>query len=91
MEIFVSAFVISVIQPELDYSDILFECISALGTVGMSTGITPLLEPVSEIIITMLMYIGRITSLLFAFIFILDSNKISNRNSQKPKGTVFIG
>ena len=91
MEIFVSAFVISVIQPELDYSDILFECISALGTVGMSTGITPLLEPVSEIIITMLMYIGRITSLLFAFIFILDSNKVSNRNSQKPKGTVFIG
>lgn len=91
MEIFISTFLISILQPELAYSDILFECLSALGTVGMTTGITPLLDPVPEIIVTLLMFIGRITSLLFAFIFILDSNKFVNRNSQKPKGTVLVG
>ena len=91
MEIFISTFLISILQPELAYSDILFECLSALGTVGMTTGITPLLDPVPEIIVTLLMFIGRITSLLFVFIFILDSNKFVNRNSQKPKGTVLVG
>lgn len=91
MEVFAASLVISVLQPEFDYSDILFECLSALGTVGMTTGITPLLDPVPEIIITLLMFIGRITSLLFAFIFILDSNKFTNRNSQKPKGNIFVG
>lgn len=91
MEIFISTFLISILQPELAYSDILFECLSALGTVGMTTGITPILDPVPEIIVTLLMFIGRITSLLFVFIFILDSNKFVNRNSQKPKGTVLVG
>lgn len=91
MELFVASFTISILQPELKYSDILFECTSALGTVGMTTGITPLLDPVPELIVTLLMFIGRITSLLFAFIFVLDSNKFVNRNSQKPKGTVFVG
>lgn len=38
----------------------LFECISALGTVGLSTGITPLLSDPGKLILVMLMLLGRL-------------------------------
>lgn len=90
-EVFIASVIIAVCQPEISYSDILFECISAIGTVGMSTGITPSLELIPKIIITLLMFIGRITSLIFAFMFILESGKNGSRSAQKPKGNLFIG
>lgn len=46
--------------------DLLFECFSAVGTVGMSTGITRDLLPLSRILICLLMYIGRVGSVSFA-------------------------
>lgn len=41
-------------------SDILFEVASALGTVGLSTGITPFLTEVGKIVLMICMFIGRI-------------------------------
>ena len=38
----------------------LFECISALGTVGLSTGITPLLSDPGKIVLIGLMLVGRL-------------------------------
>lgn len=49
--------------------DALFEVASAICTVGMSTGLTGQLNPVSQIIIIFLMYIGRLGSLSFALSF----------------------
>lgn len=49
--------------------DILFEVCSAMGTVGMSTGITRSLDNISKIVIILLMYCGRIGSLSFALSF----------------------
>jgi trk system potassium uptake protein TrkH len=43
---------------------LIFECVSAFGTVGLSTGITPLLTPLGKIIITMLMFVGRVGPLM---------------------------
>lgn len=90
-EFFTASVIIALCQPELAYSDILFECISAIGTVGMSTGITPSLELLPKLIIILLMFMGRITSLVFAFMFILDGSKTTGKSSQKPKGNLFIG
>ena len=45
---------------EHSFIDILFETVSALGTVGITTGITPYLSPVGRIIITIAMFMGRI-------------------------------
>lgn len=45
---------------DLEFSRILFEAISAFGTVGLSTGITPLLDGVGRGIVTALMFIGRV-------------------------------
>jgi trk system potassium uptake protein TrkH len=43
-----------------------FETVSALATVGLSTGITPLLTPAGKLIITVAMYFGRIGPLTLA-------------------------
>lgn len=53
------------LQP-LSMEDVVFEVFSAIGTVGMSTGITRELNTVSRIIIILLMYCGRIGSMAFA-------------------------
>ena len=47
--------------------DCMFECASALGTVGLSTGITPELGIVSKIMLILLMYFGRVGGLTLAY------------------------
>ena len=54
------------IQPSLDIGDIIFECVSAIGTVGMTTGITRDLATASRLIIAFLMFCGRVGSVSFA-------------------------
>lgn len=61
-----AAMAIMALQPELGFVDILFECFSAAGTVGMSTGITRSLIPVSRLLVVLCMYLGRLGSLTFA-------------------------
>ena len=48
-------------------TDVLFEAFSAIGTVGMTTGITRALGPVSRVALMLLMYLGRVGSVSFAF------------------------
>ena len=45
--------------------EILFEAVSAFGTVGLSTGLTPKLSPWGKIIITVLMFVGRLGPVVF--------------------------
>lgn len=53
----------------INLTDVAFEVFSAIGTVGMSTGITRDLGVFSKIVIIFLMYCGRIGSLSFALSF----------------------
>ena len=78
---------IMAIQP-LRFSDILFETFSAIGTVGMTTGITRALHPVSRCIIILLMYCGRIGSLSFALAFVQSKRK---PHVQQPAEAINIG
>lgn len=57
--------VMLVLQP-FALTDVLFETASAIGTVGMTTGITRSICSVSKAILIFLMYCGRIGSLTFA-------------------------
>lgn len=54
------------IQPSLGIGDVIFECASAIGTVGMTTGITRDLATASRLIIAFLMFCGRVGSVSFA-------------------------
>jgi len=48
------------------FLDLLFEVVSAFGTVGLSTGVTPHLSTFGRLIITATMFLGRIGPLTFA-------------------------
>ncbi|MBU1144361.1 MAG: H(+)-transporting ATPase [Firmicutes bacterium] len=45
---------------EMPFIKVLFETISAFGTVGLSMGITPFLMPASKVILSLLMFLGRL-------------------------------
>lgn len=62
-------------QPELLMSDVLFETFSAIGTAGMSTGITRALLPVSKLALVVLMFCGRVGSLSSALAFTQSKKK----------------
>lgn len=64
-----AAFFISTTDTALPLNDILFECLSAIGTVGLSTGVTGTLNTFSLVILTLLMYSGRVGSVSFALLF----------------------
>jgi trk system potassium uptake protein TrkH len=62
----INTLVICIIEPQYTFMQVLFEVVSAFGTVGLSTGITPDLKPISEFIIILTMYIGRLGPLTIA-------------------------
>jgi len=51
------------------FLDIIFEAASALGTVGLSMGITATLTVLGKLIIILMMYIGRVGPLTFGMAF----------------------
>ena len=61
----VGAVAICAIQP-VGLTEVLFESFSAIGTAGMTMGITRDLVPLSRLIIIFLMYCGRVGSISFA-------------------------
>lgn len=60
---------ISATNAAQDLADVLFEVFSAIGTVGLSTGITTSLNVFAQAVIIALMYLGRIGTLSFAILF----------------------
>ena len=67
--------------------DLFIETFSAIGTVGLSTGITRELNGLERIIICLLMYCGRIGSLSFAISFA----KSKVHNIRRPETKISIG
>lgn len=45
---------------EMSFLNVLFETVSAFGTVGLSMGATPFLYPASKLILSLLMFMGRL-------------------------------
>lgn len=79
--------VISCIE-ELPMRVCLFETASAIGTVGLSLGITPQLGTVSRLILIMLMFFGRVGGL--TLVFAAFSEKERNI-SKLPKEKITVG
>lgn len=71
--------VIMGIQP-LSLSDALFETFSAIGTAGMTTGVTRDLAPLSKFLVALLMYCGRIGSMSFALAFTQQKRLVRVQN-----------
>ncbi len=62
-------FILSILEPTYTFMQLLFEVTSAFGTVGLSTGITPNLSDLSKVIISLIMFIGRLGPMTIATIW----------------------
>ncbi|WP_241426596.1 TrkH family potassium uptake protein [Dysosmobacter acutus] len=83
---FTGCFLIS-LERDLPIHSIVFECFSAIGTVGLSTGITRMLAPASRLVLILLMFAGRIGSLT-VFMTITERQERRLRN---PVEKIIIG
>ena len=60
MLVMTASFILSFLLPQCDFLDIIFECTSAFATVGLSSGVTGQADTLSKLILTLLMYLGRV-------------------------------
>ncbi|MBY0589203.1 Trk family potassium uptake protein [bacterium] len=70
------------------FRDCTFEAFSALGTVGLSTGITGKLSDMGKIVLIILMYIGRIGPITLA---VFVSREVRHRRVEYAKENLLIG
>lgn len=68
--VFVSTFLLCILEPECTFIQLLFEVVSAFGTVGLSTGITPNLCVLSKLVIILTMFAGRVGAFTLLSIWI---------------------
>ncbi|MEG1935036.1 MAG: potassium transporter TrkG, partial [Rikenellaceae bacterium] len=83
----ISLIILTVTHPNISPSRLLFEIISALGTVGLSMNTTPLLSDFGKIIITLLMFSGRI-GILSIVLCVLRKSKATQ--IRYPKDNIII-
>ncbi len=65
-----------------------FECLSAIGTVGLSTGITAGLPPLSKVVLIALMFAGRVGSLT---VFLAVARSKMGTKLKNPVGRIIAG
>jgi trk system potassium uptake protein TrkH len=68
--------------------DLMFEQVSAMGTVGLSTGITSELSAAGKIIIAVSMFVGRVGTLTVAFAV---TRETISKNYKYPEGHTMVG
>lgn len=87
MLVIFSTLTLCAIEP-FSLKDVIFEVVSAIGTVGLSMGITSSLCTASKIILSILMYAGRIGGLSFVLIL---SERRRQAPLSRPLGKILIG
>ncbi len=83
----VATFLMCVLEPEYSFIQNLFEVISAFGTVGLSTGITPELCIAGKLVIIIVMFIGRLGAVTLLTIWINHPEP----NARYTEETIAIG
>lgn len=90
MLVMLSVLVVCSAEPDKDLSfkQAVFECVSALGTVGLSLSYTPELSEVSRVVLILLMYAGRVGILTLALAL---GEKKTSAEIRKPIDSLLIG
>jgi trk system potassium uptake protein TrkH len=86
--VIVAATVTLMLITDVELDRLLFEVVSAFGTVGLSTGITADLPPAGQVILIVLMFIGRLGPITFASGLALADRRIAY---ELPKERPIIG
>nr|WP_205002172.1 TrkH family potassium uptake protein [Scopulibacillus daqui] len=85
--IFIAVFALLISERQFSFLQIAFETVSAFGTVGLSTGITPQLSSFGQCVIALIMILGKLGPLTIVL-------SLTNREKSKiryPDGKIFIG
>lgn len=86
--VLVATIALSISEPTLSMTAIIFEITSAFGTCGMSLGITDKLSTFGKILIMLLMFVGRVG--LISFLFTIGG-RTTKTKFHYPKERVIIG
>jgi len=83
----VATFALTVTEQHIHLS-LLFETVSAFGTVGLSTGITPFLSTAGRLIVTITMFVGRLGPLTIALSLL---QRLQPSTYRQPEEAIRIG
>lgn len=81
---------LTVFEPEMDFLSLLYEAVSAIGTVGLTADVTPNLGTASKIVIMCMMYIGRLGPVTIALVFGTRKN-MKERIRELPEQRIMVG
>ena len=81
---------LTVFEPEMDFLSLLYEAVSAIGTVGLTADVTPNLGMASKIVIMCMMYIGRLGPVTIALVFGTRKN-MKERIRELPEQRIMVG
>lgn len=77
----------------LEHTDLLpafYEVVSAVGTVGLTAGLTPVLTTAGKIVIIVLMYMGRLSPVTLALLF-ASKYKKHGKGRKLPEERIMVG
>lgn len=86
--VIISASLVEIFNPEIEFFHALFESVSAFGTVGLSVGITTKLSAASKLVIIATMYIGRVGVMLLMSAIVGDPKPYIVKY---PEGNLLVG
>jgi trk system potassium uptake protein TrkH len=88
--VLLAVFLIDVFEgdPRHRFLELTFEVISAFGTVGLSTGVTPHLTDASKLLLCAVMFIGRVGSIS---LFVLLIRELPPSKVQYPEERILVG
>ena len=83
----IAVFLMCILEPDFSFMQLFFEVISAFGTVGLSTGITPDLSVAGKAVIILVMFTGRVGA------FTLLSMRVNRAepNARYSEETISVG
>ncbi|MBP8866073.1 MAG: Trk family potassium uptake protein [Acetobacterium sp.] len=86
-------FVLLCTEPEASFETVVFEVLSAFGTVGLTTGLTPHLSIGGKIAISITMFVGRLGPLTVAYAISRSEKRARENvgNFKLPEGNIMIG
>lgn len=85
----ISIFALSCIEPQMYLIDVTYEVFSALGTVGLTRGITPAFSAAGKLVLAASMYFGRLGPITMALVMNIKGGK-KKVHRQLPEGKIFV-
>ncbi len=78
----------TVLHTTMGFQNLLFEAVSAFGTVGVSCNLTPALTPHGRLLIIALMFIGRVGPMTLAYAVSARQSRVGNKIHHPPERVI---